>query len=68
MSLLLLESIRHANPNNTYCEDLCGKVGDIAWLLDGATPIEAGRIHPLSDALWLVECFDDEIRREYASG
>jgi hypothetical protein len=45
-------------------EDLAFIGENVAWVIDGATPIGGGPVlHPVSDARWFVEVADGELRK-----
>ncbi|MBT0774227.1 protein phosphatase 2C domain-containing protein [Kineosporia sp. J2-2] len=43
-------------------EDLFGYTGNACWIIDGATPIDASHLDPVSDASWLAHFVDDQLR------
>ncbi|MBV9487415.1 MAG: NUDIX domain-containing protein [Frankiaceae bacterium] len=62
MTLEVVASV--SSPAHPVNEDLFGVLGCSAWLIDGATPIDKSpKLHPISDARWLVELSDDLLRK-----
>jgi 8-oxo-dGTP pyrophosphatase MutT (NUDIX family) len=45
-------------------EDVAGSIGKLAWVIDGASPLDAEPVlHPVSDARWLAEFADATLKK-----
>jgi hypothetical protein len=52
-----------AAPGDHLCEDRVGVRGDLAWVIDGATPVAPSRLPDgASEAAWLASALDRELR------
>jgi hypothetical protein len=53
-----------STPGGPFTEDLLGRCGPLAWVIDGASNVSQGRVtnDEHSDACWLVRCLDEALR------
>jgi len=58
-----LDSVEEPRPGGAFSEDYAGTSGPMAWILDGASAVSQERVtRAASDARWLVEHLDAELR------